>query len=700
MPRALIFTALTLLGAVFFWLLPAEIFLVCVGACIGLAVVQAIPTAQPFFMTPALRQHYFSTRNGYRWGVSLLVMGACGFMVYSLREFDHNLTYADFRHTLRLVAAGGVLLGCGVFLSGQRLFSLRVSNRPQEKTRWLPLFLGIFALAILTQNNHAHPYFLKALSTHLQFGLLVGGIGLVVVGLGGNLTYQIAGREAWPVLAITTLGLVLRFWQLAGLNHRLVDEIHFMNGVVQVRYSDSLKLLHPFGHVTSFPAIYPYMQHLSVELLGKNLVGLRAVSAILGGLTIPALYLLGRGLFDHKTGLIAALWLAVMPTHLHYSRLALNNIADPLFGVLALAFMTQAFRSRRRLDFVLAGVCLGLTHYFYEGGRLLFTPLMVGWVILGFVFWRIPLKGVGITLFAACAVALPVYHTLYTLDTSYTNRLDVMGIPPDEWLTQMGQVLQGKGDAHFIDQMTRPLLLYFQNEDGSWFYGRSLLILYLVPPLLLGVGHLFWRGWQPAALLLFAWVIATTLSNSLLHQSDWSPRYVVVLPALALFAAVGLRATVPLLPLPARTMPFVTAALIASLAMFQLYGYFYDYLPENNREAWSGHTEPDDALFRAVQLPSGTKVYLIADIVIWEYNIKTMLHFYENNLQVQAILPENITQLRFSNDRAQPYAFFIDPRATGALAYLENHFILSEPQYSPYPIPREKQMVLYLARWR
>ncbi len=56
------------------------------------------------------------------------------------------------------------------------------------------------------------------------------------------------------------------------------------------------------------------------RLVGQSVWALRALSVILGGLTILALYDAGRRLFDRPTGLLAAAFLAIAPAHIVYSQ--------------------------------------------------------------------------------------------------------------------------------------------------------------------------------------------------------------------------------------------------------------------------------------------------------------------------------------------------------------------------------------------
>lgn len=687
----LAFAALAAAEAVVFLLIPLAysrwLFLGFALACV------AIPGYR--YRHGLARDHFL-----YRIARTLLTVFACTLMLLAMFDFQDNASYPEFRDTFKTVIWGGLLLGVAVFLRGWGTILPRPASTTaaNEKTRWIPLVLALLMLAALSEINHPDPFFdfLEGASIHVQMGLLAGAIGGLMVGLGGNLHIRFNRHEALPVLAVTLLALMLRFWRLDSLMHRLVDEIHFMYGVARLWQPEPVQILHPFGDVTAFTAVHNYMNQTGVALFGRNLFGLRFFSALCGTLTIPALYLLARTLFDRTTGLIAALILATMPVHIHFSRLALNNIVDPFWGTLALAFMTRAYFTRRRLDFTLAGVALGLTQYFYEGGRLLFPPLMLGWMLVGVIYWRVPLKGVLITLLTAAALAAPVYITLNSLETSYAARMEETSMSQREWVEGVEGLVRNNPPPYFKDNFVAPLMVYFQNPDGGWFYGRTLLVIYGVPALLLGIVHLVWRGWQPAVLLMAAWVAAATLGNTFLHESDWSPRFVVVFPALALLMAVGVRYTAPLLMFPPRLKAALLALTLTAITVSQMYYYFADYLPTANSDAYAGRTEPDDALFRATTLPDETIVFLIDDMVIWQFNINAFKLFYESDARIIAIFPESVPQY-YQNAMVEdrPYAFFVDARDTTTLPYLSQYFELGEPEYSPYDVAREKQMVLY-----
>ncbi|HLV36787.1 MAG TPA: glycosyltransferase family 39 protein, partial [Spirillospora sp.] len=349
-------------------------------------------------------------------------------------------------------------------------------------------------------------------SAHLQFGLLAGGVALLLAGFGAGRWLR-RGRfptQGWLLVGLLLLAAGVRLWNLEQAVHFYVDEGNFVEGILRLRTEPNIRLMGPFNFIAAFTWVYPYMQWASAEALGSNLLALRVVSAVCGLLTVAALYRLGRVLFDARIGLLAAFALAVFPPHIHFSRLGLNNVADPLFGVLALASMAQGLRGGRWRDYALAGVLLGLTQYFYEGGRLLFPALALVWGLIAAIRRRGGLRGLACVALAAVVVALPVYYTLLAWDISLVTRLNRRGFAVDYW----GRLLLEPGGgallAHLRDHVLAPFLHYVALPDGSAFYygGHTALILPLLVPvfaagIVVALRRALTAAWLPLLWLIF-----------------------------------------------------------------------------------------------------------------------------------------------------------------------------------------------------
>jgi uncharacterized membrane protein len=101
--------------------------------------------------------------------------------------------------------------------------------------------------------------------------------------------------------------------------------------------------------------------------LGDTPVFIRSLSVIFGLATIPALYLLGRRLFDSRTGIIATVLLALNAYHIRYSQEARSYALTVLLCVLSSLFFVESLENpsrRARLGHILTSSLAVYAHFF------------------------------------------------------------------------------------------------------------------------------------------------------------------------------------------------------------------------------------------------------------------------------------------------------------------------------------------------
>ncbi|MBZ0295946.1 MAG: glycosyltransferase family 39 protein [Anaerolineae bacterium] len=566
---------------------------------------------------------------------------------------------------------------------------------------------GIFLLWLLAEINGGllGVAFLRGASTGVQFILLCAGVTLVAIGLGAGPI--VGGRlTRWEIgflVLVTLIALTLRFWRLDSAVHFFVDELSFSAGMRRLWADPQIKLLAPMERIAAFPYLFAYLQTFGGDLFGRNLIGLRATGAFLGTMGIPALYLLARTLFDRKTAVIAALLLATYPLHLQFSRIGISEIAAPLFATLALAFLARGMLHDSRPDYAAGGALLGLTHYFHEGSRLLYTPLAVLWVVAIYLLWRPRLnwRHLLVAVVALVLVAAPVYYTLIGLDRPLAARMvnNDSGLAPAYWSDLFAK---GGWEKHIQDHVLPPFLFYIHTIDETLFYkGDSGLLLPVIFSLfMLGVIYAL-RRWRMLGMpLLLLWVLATAMGNSLMVGSAGSPRFVMVFPALMLLAAVGIRYGLALLLPRGQRAQVLLVVLAVGLAVFQTVFYFAYHLPlynEQFRSNW-GHPDAEDAVLRSVDFPAKTRIQIISLAAPEESFLQGMMYFMNEDLTVVTTSradfdAEYIADLPMRVD----FAFYVDQDDQQTVELLRRYFYLLPPEMSPYDVPLAHQFVLYYA---
>ncbi len=178
---------------------------------------------------------------------------------------------------------------------------------------------------------------------------------------------------AW-LIGSTLFGLVLRLWQI-GENPLSNHEQQVMQAAQQVIRGE---IVQPFGADSAFvPNLWLFVQTLGMHLAGGSHLGMRVLSALVGTLTIPALYSLVRKLFSHSTALATAIVLATSPLHILASSQADGNVALQPVMLLVFAVLLSGWANRASWSFLLAGILCGLTWHLAVGGWLIIAMLLV-----------------------------------------------------------------------------------------------------------------------------------------------------------------------------------------------------------------------------------------------------------------------------------------------------------------------------------
>ena len=93
-----------------------------------------------------------------------------------------------------------------------------------------------------------------------------------------------------------------------------------------------------------------------MRLFGQTTQALRLLAVFSGGLTVALVYIIGREMFGNLAGASAAIFLAGMHFHNHFSRIGLNNIWDGFFFTFVLGCVWIGWKRNSRIAWLLAGL--------------------------------------------------------------------------------------------------------------------------------------------------------------------------------------------------------------------------------------------------------------------------------------------------------------------------------------------------------
>ena len=340
----------------------------------------------------------------------------------------------------------------------------------------------------------------------------------------------------------------------------------------------------------SFPSLFAILQSLSISLLGQTIAALRIPSAIAGALTVVALYFVVRSMFDRETALLSGLFLVGLHFHVNFSRIGTNNIWDGLFFPLTLGALWIGWQRGHRAAFLLAGLSLGLSQYFYTSSRLLF-PIALLWLLLASLSNRASARANLPNLLAMGLVTAVVLMPLGWFFIRHPNefmapmeRVTVLG----RWLTEETSRTGLSAWQVLLNQMKLSSLAYTQIPVTYW-YQPDVPILRAIPSLffLVGAALLLTRWRDSRTWMALLWWFAITAAGALSESTPAAQRYVAAAPLCALVVGYGIssvgRVIARIWPQRSRLAASLALCVAVLLTLDDLRFFFLEYTPTSNR---------------------------------------------------------------------------------------------------------------------
>ncbi len=329
------------------------------------------------------------------------------------------------------------------------------------------------------------------------------------------------------VLAFTVLGVFLRAIDIAHIPLNLTGD-EASAGLFELEFLD-----HRWNNIFrvgwyEFPSLYFIIPASVISIFGQTTEALRLPSALAGGLTVGMLYLLGRVLYNHRVGVIAAALLAASHFHIHFSRIGLNNIWDGLFFVLYLGIFWRAWQKEDRKLYLLAGLVLGLSQYFYASSRILLGLSIVWLVLLAITDFQKLKKQLGSLLlmfWLSWLVFGPLaLYLVRSVDSFMAPMSRVMFTP--EMANQMMTAGQTSVWQVYLSQLVNGLGAYSFVVTRHWYTPAAPILLFLEAGFFtLGI-LLLWFHWRdPRTWMLLSWLAAFGVMAAMSESAPASQRY-------------------------------------------------------------------------------------------------------------------------------------------------------------------------------
>ncbi len=291
-----------------------------------------------------------------------------------------------------------------LFLVAGALFA--VHSRPPEpwpvlplRRKWMYIGIGLSGLAVLLVAL-ASTRFWRDDYGGWGLALWLVAIPLFLIGIFLDLPSpdpqaEARAAQSWPAPAFSrrTVLLILAFILVVAAFARFYALDTYPNGCQSDECNnglDALKWLHgwpytPYAETNEGQAtLFTYLIALFFRLFGESVTTMRAVSALIGTLTVLAVYGLVRELLGQRLALLMAALVAGDRWHITFSRIVYELILMPPVLALQMLFLIKALKTGRRRWWGLAGLMLALglnTYTAYRVVPILTAAYLLYWLL-------------------------------------------------------------------------------------------------------------------------------------------------------------------------------------------------------------------------------------------------------------------------------------------------------------------------------
>jgi len=451
-----------------------------------------------------------------------------------------------------------------------------------------------------------------------------------------------------PLIIILSLALFLRLYKLDVVPPSLSwdEAANGYNAYTIANFGkdewgvDFPLYFHSFGDDKN--PVHIYITALFVKVLGSSDFTTRLPEAIFGVLCVATIFLLGKIFFKNIwVGLIAALFLAISPYNLQFSRFSHEAIFALFFFMFGILLFLKSIKDRHFL-LPISAICFSLSILSYHSSKLV-VPLMIVVLFLLYIKDLLRLKKYfAMSIFVFAILIAIFYANPQLLGAARLSQasLSQEAIESTGLYKKTGNSLLGR-----IDLTYQRYLTYF-----SWNYlfvsgdpierhsSQAVGEFYKIDALFLIVGFLALLAQRSkATIIILSWALIAPIPASAtggITEISHAARALFTMGSWHLVSAFGFYNLIKLFRKLPLQLVIITLGLV--ILAWMSYGYLQDYYNE---------------------YPKRTAIE-------WQYGMKQITEFVADN-------PEYY-QVYMTDVRAQPYIFFLYYLKSSLSEYLEN----------------------------
>lgn len=314
------------------------------------------------------------------------------------------------------------------------------------------------------------------------------------------------------------------------------------------------------------PPLYVYLTVPSIAFFGLNEFSVRLPSAILGTLSVVALYFLVKEILSkwdekkERIALFSSFLFAISPWSLQFSRAAFEANIGLFFLLSGLLFFFKAINKNKLYLFLISGVSFVLCMYSYHSFRLVVPFLGVS---LAFLFWKDLLKQKKQVLAAiavSAVLSFPIFFSFFS-SIGASSRLSMVSIFDSNNILEnsikdieydrerrdyLGSFLHNRRVVYFLSvakgyfDQWNPDFLFFHGDGGRQHHAVDMGMQYLWEfPFIIGGAYALFRRRNREIWTLLALFLIALIPSSITTGTPHPVRAIAMAPILSIFAGVG-----------------------------------------------------------------------------------------------------------------------------------------------------------------
>lgn len=371
--------------------------------------------------------------------------------------------------------------------------------------------------------------------------------------------------------------------------------------------------------------VHIYLTAPFVKLFGLSDFTARFPGAMIGSLSVLVIFFLARILFkSNLVGLLSALFLAVSPYHLHFSRGLWEVNFALFFFMLGLLLFYLALEKGGWLINI-SFLSFGISLLSYHSSKIIVPPIVLMLIVFYFKDLRKLSRNfyTGILIFAVFLALLFIDPRLLGIARVKQTQFSSEIIEKTQTFQKTKSFLLGLGEITLKQYMTHftPQYLFISGDQSPRNSVKTYGEFYKIDAIFIFIGLLYLLKMKSrVTLLVLAWLLLAPLPSSLVSGAPNATRAVFMMGSLHLIAALGAGSILSWFKGRIKLVVLVMIVVLLSVQVFSFLNYYFGDYPKKDQHDW-------------------------------QYGMKQIVEFVKTH-------PE-YTQVYMTDIRSQPYIFFL-----------------------------------------